>query len=230
MRAWSRGAGAAGHPGKASCVVAGSPAAVFRHFAGFASLALLVLLSGCSTVKEIAPFGLFEGDEGEQVGDGIYWLQERAHGGDRVAQFSLAEAYRNGEGLQQNYATAARWYQLSAEQNYPPSQYRLGLLYANGQGVPLDYELAAVWLRKAARQDHSDSQYMVCLAYGLGKGLEHDVIRAYAWCELAADRGLAEAKDAQDTLAQSMTADQITAALDLAERMRAELDAPPAAE
>lgn len=227
-----RGAVAAQHAGAVRPLARLFPADSIRRFGSYAIVACLVLVGGCSTVKEIAPFGLLgeDEDELEQAGEGVYWLKEKADSGDRVAQFSLAEAYRNGEGLQKDYTTAARWYQRSAEQNYPPSQYRLGLLYANGQGVPQDYELAAVWLRKAARQDHSDSQYMVCLAHGLGKGLDYDAVRAYAWCELAADQGIAEAKGAQETIAANMTADQITAALDLAERLRQGIDAPPPAE
>jgi TPR repeat protein len=188
----------------------------------------LLILAGCSTVREMAPFGLFEEQEAaDQVGGkGLEWLRDKANQGDRVAQFRLAEAYREGDGLAADLPKCAYWYQQSAQQNYPPAQYRLGLMYGNGEGVPQDYELAAVWLRKAARQDHGESQYLVCLAYGLGRGFFYDVREAYAWCELAVRNGVGEAEDAQKTLAERMDADQISASLARAENLLEDLAAP----
>ncbi len=41
-------------------------------------------------------------------------------------------------GVPQDYAEAAKWYRLAAEQNNAAAQYNLSLMYANGQGVPRD--------------------------------------------------------------------------------------------
>ena len=76
--------------------------------------------------------------------------------------------YANGQGVEQDYAQAARWYRLAAEQGLAYSQYNLGLMYANGQGVGQDYVQAYMWydlaatnappgeLRDTAAQDRND--------------------------------------------------------------------------
>ena len=43
--------------------------------------------------------------------------------------------YDNGQGVLQDYKTAAKWYILSAEQGNAEAQYNLGVMYALGQGV-----------------------------------------------------------------------------------------------
>jgi len=58
--------------------------------------------------------------------------------------------YDNGQGVQQNYKEAAKWYLLAAEQGSGSARNNLGLLYEHGRGVPLNpivsyclYSLAA---------------------------------------------------------------------------------------
>ena len=51
-------------------------------------------------------------------------------------------SYKNGQGVPQDFAEAAKWYRLSADQGYALAQSNLGLMYAKGQGVPQDLVLA----------------------------------------------------------------------------------------
>ena len=44
-----------------------------------------------------------------------------------VAQYNLGNKYDNGTGVAQNYAEAARWYRLAAEQGHPSKQ-RFGIV------------------------------------------------------------------------------------------------------
>jgi TPR repeat protein len=44
--------------------------------------------------------------------------------------------YENGNGVAQDYATAAKFYRLAAEQGNARAQNNLGSLYDSGQGVP----------------------------------------------------------------------------------------------
>ena len=61
--------------------------------------------------------------------------------------------YYNGQGVQQDYAEAAKWTRKAAEQGYAPAQADLGVLYWNGQGVQQDVVLAYVWLSLAAAHE-----------------------------------------------------------------------------
>ena len=61
--------------------------------------------------------------------------------------------YYNGQGVQRDYAEAAKWARRAAEQGYAPAQADLGVMYWNGQGVPQDAVLAYMWLILAAAQE-----------------------------------------------------------------------------
>src|SRR5437867_9161069 len=69
----------------------------------------------------------------------------RAQAGDPVAQNQLGEMYEHGNGVPRDFAKAARWYRLAAEQGMAPAQLNLGTLYENGQGVAQSYAEAARW-------------------------------------------------------------------------------------
>ncbi|MEP6828315.1 MAG: tetratricopeptide repeat protein [Aestuariivirga sp.] len=75
-----------------------------------------------------------------------------AEQGDVVAQFSVGWLYEHGRGTSQNYAEAAKWYQLAANQNDILAQLRLARLYYEGNGVPQDYVLSHMWFNVAAAQ------------------------------------------------------------------------------
>ena len=69
------------------------------------------------------------------------------------AQTSLGGMYYNGQGVQRDYAEAAKWVRKAAERDYAPAQVDLGVMYWNGQGVPQDAVLAYMWLNLAATQE-----------------------------------------------------------------------------
>jgi len=72
--------------------------------------------------------------------------------------YRLGDRHRYGLGVPQDYAEAARWYRLAAEQGFAMAQYNLGLMYNNGEGVAQDYAEAARWLRLAAEQASEGGQ------------------------------------------------------------------------
>ena len=47
--------------------------------------------------------------------------------------------YNNGDGVQQDYIEAMRWYRMVAEQGYADAQDNLGVMYRKDQGVPQDF-------------------------------------------------------------------------------------------
>ena len=67
--------------------------------------------------------------------------------------------YELGLGVLQDYAEAAKWYRLGAEQGDSRSQNSLGTSYLTGEGVPEDYVESTKWYRRAAEQGHNKAQY-----------------------------------------------------------------------
>ena len=65
--------------------------------------------------------------------------------------------YREGIGVAQDYAEAARWYSAAAEQGNHWAQFTLGLMYAYGKGVIQDYSTAHMWFNIAASQGNSNA-------------------------------------------------------------------------
>lgn len=77
---------------------------------------------------------------------------------DAVEQNKIGEMYFYGNGVEQSYEEAAKWYRLSADQGNADAQCNLGLNYEYGQGVEQSYEEAATWYTLAANQGNADAQ------------------------------------------------------------------------
>jgi len=77
-------------------------------------------------------------------------VQKGAQLGSPVAQVELANRYLDGNGVLQNYAKAAQWYEKAAEQGDPTAENGLGKLYHAGFGVTRDVPMALHWLSQAA--------------------------------------------------------------------------------
>ena len=60
--------------------------------------------------------------------------------------------YENGQGIEQDYARAAYWYELAAEQGHARAQYQLGNLYREGLGVKENPAIMEEWWQRAAAQ------------------------------------------------------------------------------
>jgi hypothetical protein len=86
-------------------------------------------------------------------------LQKSAQAGDAKAQFDLAEAYFEGNGIAKDLATGIDWLKKSASQGYAGAEVTLGFLYQNGVQVPKDPHEAAKWYRRAARQSDKDPKH-----------------------------------------------------------------------
>ena len=58
--------------------------------------------------------------------------------------------YNNGHGVVQDFAEAARWYQLAAAQGNSTAQSNLAGMYATGDGIKKDDFRAHMWYNIAA--------------------------------------------------------------------------------
>jgi TPR repeat protein len=126
-----------------------------------------------------------------QTGDhgALATLRQAAQQGDAVAQDEMGVLYNKGQGVQQDYAEAARWYREAAEQGYPQAQVHLGMLYSDGRGVKRDYQQAEQWLLKAADQGNANGMTSLGILYELGLGVQRNRVVAYALYELAIAHG-----------------------------------------
>jgi hypothetical protein len=150
-----------------------------RRFWELGFLCCLILSAGCASVSNQTP--------------SVDQLQQRAANGDRVAQRLLGVAYDFGQGAQQNYAEAAKWYQLAADQGDAIAENNLGSLYEHGLGVPEDYSKSIVLYRKSAGQGFAIAQNSLGRMYDLGMGVTANYAEANKWYLFAAEQGDAEA-------------------------------------
>lgn len=111
--------------------------------------------------------------------------------------------------LPQDYAEAAKWYRLAADQGDAQAQYNLGVMYDLGQGVPQDDAKAVKWYRLAADQGFAQAQYKLGIIYDNGKGVPRDHVVAHIWFNLAAAQGFDSAAKKRVYVVKSMTREQM---------------------
>jgi len=87
------------------------------------------------------------------------WLKLSAETGYSDAQLYVGWAYERGNYSDggvlgaRNYAEAAKWFRLAADQNERFAQEALGRLYSAGDGVPEDYVISYMWFNLAAARE-----------------------------------------------------------------------------
>ncbi|MBT6401696.1 sel1 repeat family protein [candidate division WWE3 bacterium] len=84
-----------------------------------------------------------------------------AEEGDQFAQWNLGNYYLRGEGVEQDYKQAFKWYSLSAKQGHKRAQFDLGVMYDNGEGIPKNHKEAFKWFRLAAEQGHAQAKVIL---------------------------------------------------------------------
>ncbi len=110
-----------------------------------------------------------------------------ANEGNAEAQFDIAYAYFNGEGIERDYASAAMWFKRSARQNYAKAQYNLAYCYMNGCGVPRDYDKASDLLHQSANNNYKRAQLTLADCYANGILVEQNEKESQKWMAMAAN-------------------------------------------
>ena len=123
-------------------------------------------------------------------------LIEKAGNGDAATQFIVGQAYADGNGVDQNFDLALKWYQRAADQGNADAENALGVMYRTGSGVDQSKEEALWWYRKAARQGHGLAMFNLGTAYYNGDGVDVSDPAAYAWFTLARQAGVNSAAQA----------------------------------
>jgi TPR repeat protein len=175
----------------------------------FATLLVMVSFS------QNAVAGLDEAYAAYQKGDyaaaSAEWIL-LAQQNNAQAQYQLAKAYSNGQGVEQDYKRAFAWFSRAAEQGHADAQNDLGSFYATGLLFKKDYQHAVAWYAKAAQQNHAQAQNNLGILYGLGKGVEQNDLQSYKWLSIASTNGYEKATIAKEKLAKALTPDQLAQA------------------
>ena len=119
--------------------------------------------------------------------------------------FIRANRHHNGDGVLQNFATAAELYEQAATLGHAGAQNRLGQYYHSGLGVEQNQQAALRWLMAAA--DQGDPQHIFDLASALEQGANgsSDPTQAAEFYQQAASLGHADAAVSLGVLYQNGT-------------------------
>jgi TPR repeat protein len=108
--------------------------------------------------------------------------------GHPVAQHRIGVMYALGQGGDQDFAEATRWFRMAAEQGQGESQFSMGMRCLLGQSVAQDDAEAARWFRLAADQGVGMAASMLAELYAKGRGVPQDLVEAYKWLAVAGDQ------------------------------------------
>ena len=100
-------------------------------------------------------------------------LRQLAEAGDDNAQFALGARYATGDGVAQDYASAARWFSRAADQGHVVAQATLGAYYWAGRGVPADLQRAYFWSVLAQAGGDEGSKFRLA---SLASSMSHDEV------------------------------------------------------
>lgn len=169
----------------------------WAQWAGAAIVVVGVLyLAGVGPFASSVPFQRSAGNAGpapSTPAERLAYFQRGSQAGDPEAELQLAILYAKGEGVTQDYATAAAWFRKAADQGSARAQYDLGVLYERGRGVAADPEQAASWYLKAAEGKYPLAEYNLAVAYTKGQGTRKDLTEAALWYRRAAGHGVVQA-------------------------------------
>ena len=137
----------------------------------------------CSQVSSLEDNNKASGEEA------FKWYSVAAKNGNENAQFCLGEAYRLGDGIEQNNWKAFLWYTKAAEHGLIFAQTLVGYMYSEGEGVEQNYEKAFEWYTKAAEQGEEIAQRLLGNMFRKGEGVEQNYEKAFEWYTKAAEQG-----------------------------------------
>jgi TPR repeat protein len=81
-----------------------------------------------------------------------------AEQGDARSQRQLGIMYYLGQGIDIDFATAAKWLSKAAEQGDDVGQLTLGVMYTEGHGVPQSNVTAHMWFSLSAQQGNPSAR------------------------------------------------------------------------
>ena len=114
---------------------------------------------------------------------------ELGEAGDIRAIYNLGVLFDLGQGVAQDPARAAVYFNHAAQGGHPRAMSNYGRLLEQGRGVAKDEAQAAYWFHKAAESGLAEAQYNLGLMYERGRGVPKSERDAAAWYSRAAAEG-----------------------------------------
>ncbi|KAI9011763.1 hypothetical protein DFJ74DRAFT_684590 [Hyaloraphidium curvatum] len=114
--------------------------------------------------------------------------------------FRLGIKYRDGDGVRQDHAEAARWFDKGAQKGDIACLANLGWHIEHGLGAERDEETAAQIYETAAKSGDGFAMYALASCYERGVGVLQDVAQAMDWYRRSLAAGHTPARVALDRL------------------------------
>ena len=147
--------------------------------------------------------------EAGDAGEGAALLRGLAQSGFVMAQYRLAKAYADGEGVAADLTLARHWTERAAMGGNRQAMHDLGAFYFRGEAVARDDATALRWFRQAADLDLAESQYNLGIMFEQGRGVRADAGEALFWFMLAARQGDAAAAERASVLQAELSGEQV---------------------
>ena len=109
------------------------------------------------------------------------------------ASNQLGLIYKEGEGVEQDFLKAEKWYAVAANQGEISAILALAEIYFDGLNGQTDYAKAKKWLDKAAEQHNGMAEMRLSEMYEKGLGVKPGRKEAIRWLELAVQHRSREA-------------------------------------
>ena len=139
--------------------------------------------------------------------------------GNAPASLALAQAYRQGLGVDSDPDQALALARQAASQGYAPAQLLTGALLLATEGADALGEAEQLW-RAAGLAGDGLARYRLALLYWDEQYTQRDKVKAYAWMLMASAKGLDLAVDAEQVIRTSMNSSQRRQAHIMADQLR----------
>lgn len=164
--------------------------------------------------------------------------QRLAEGGDGNAMLELGRMYYyHKRGIPQDYARAAKWFELAAEKDNATAMGYLGFMYANGRGVTRDKKTSETWYQKMLCQQKNgkpnmgfdDAEILESLGdiYVAGELIEKNIANARMCYYMAHSWGSADAMQKLQSISDIILDSDLSDAKDVGQEkvVREKIDA-----
>ncbi|MBA3814700.1 MAG: sel1 repeat family protein [Alphaproteobacteria bacterium] len=118
--------------------------------------------------------------------------QEGDHKVQAKAQIYIGEIYQRGQGVQQDYQEAHKWF-LRASFVDPEGSFLMGKMYAAGEVLGMNDVNACFAYATAAKQGYAPAQHALGCMWANGRGLPKNHTKAFTWYAHAAEQGYPDA-------------------------------------
>ena len=106
------------------------------------------------------------------------------------AMYLLGCLYRDGEGRNQSFEQAAKWFEQAARRSNASAQFSLGALLVNGQGVPKNLPRALELFKQSAAQGNTGALISLGFCHEFGFGVAQNYQEARRFYTLTSAEGV----------------------------------------